>query len=168
MTLAKVNIDNLSEVAVQLSVSSIPALFAIYKKETVSKYVKRILNSPASTRYISHSYSPQQSRWSQNKKRIGRLHECCVEESSSLSGFVVKKSASWDSAVIVDRKEGLGTQDSPINCNSIHYDGYSHLLLFSPHGRTNMNIPPHWKSLNTLGGCCPSGFVSAMVFGRRA
>jgi len=39
VTLAKVNIDNLSEVAVQLSVSSIPALFAIYKKETVSKVV---------------------------------------------------------------------------------------------------------------------------------
>jgi len=39
VTLAKVNIDTLSEVAVQLSVSSIPAVFAIYKKETVSKCV---------------------------------------------------------------------------------------------------------------------------------
>merc|ERR1711879_292743 len=39
VTLAKVDIDKVSEVAVQLSVSSIPAVFAIYKKETISKFV---------------------------------------------------------------------------------------------------------------------------------
>jgi hypothetical protein len=40
VTLAKVDIDKVSEVAVQLSVSSIPAVFAIYKKETISKYAQ--------------------------------------------------------------------------------------------------------------------------------
>ena len=41
VTLAKVDIDKVSEVAVQLSVSSIPAVFAIYKKETISKYAQK-------------------------------------------------------------------------------------------------------------------------------
>jgi hypothetical protein len=41
VTLAKVDIDKVSEVAVQLSVSSIPAVFAIYKKETISKYARK-------------------------------------------------------------------------------------------------------------------------------
>lgn len=39
VTLAKVNIDKVGEIAVQLCVSSIPAVFAFYKKEKLSKYV---------------------------------------------------------------------------------------------------------------------------------